>query len=254
MLLSKIIKKRNLEISNHSYLYDVAELVENLQPVKKAASFYDQMAKPGIAAIGLIQRSVAYAPNRLSDEEVARIAKTFSGCMDAISILTEGLYHNGDVDDIQRCRELTSLPIMQNDILVSPLHVFHAKKLGASAVLYVSCALNQGELEDFIKITHGLTMDPIVLVDKKEDVSKALKAGARMLAINNRELRSGRFNSEKIKYLGGFIPPDVLRVGIGAVHSKSELESLKGCELNGVFIDPRLMERVPDFRKVLNSL
>ncbi|MDR1640449.1 MAG: hypothetical protein LBT59_12190 [Clostridiales bacterium] len=254
MLLSKIIKKRNLEISNHSYLYDVAELVENLEPVKKSASFYDQLAKPGVASIGLIQRSAAYEPNPLSDEEVANLASAYSGCVDAIAIMTEGLYHNGNVDDIKNCREMTSLPILQNDILVSPLHVFHAKKLGASAVIYVSFALALGELEDFIRITHGLKMDPVVLVDKKEDITKALKAGARILAINNREKRTGRFNPEKIKYLSGFIPSDVLTVGIGAVHNSQELESLRGCELNGIFLDHRLLGRVADIKSAMGNL
>jgi indole-3-glycerol phosphate synthase len=254
MLLSNIIKKRNLEISNHSYLYDVAELVEDLSPVKKSASFYDQMAKPGVASIGLIQRSAAYEPNPLTDEEVETLAKTYCGCVDAISIMTEGLYHNGDINDLKRCRELTSLPILQNDILVSPLHVFHAKKLGASAVMYISFALAQGELEDFIRITHGLKMDPVVLVDKKEDISKALKAGARILAINNREKRTGRFNPEKIKYLSGFMPSDVLRVGIGAVQDARELESLRGCGLNGIFLDHHLLDRVSDIRKAMSEL
>ncbi|MDR1540867.1 MAG: hypothetical protein LBU32_23260 [Clostridiales bacterium] len=242
MIFSKMVHKKDKELSNHSYLYDIAQLMLS-EPPSRPASLHDALKKPGVTVIGAVQHAYPFSDEIASSDEIDFLVKDYDCHVDAISVLTEENYFKGDISDIKKIHEMTELPLIQNDIVLSPLHIFQAKTLGASGVVLIASILCEEELKEYTRLAKGLNMDAIVSVEKKEDIHQALRCGARILAISNRTpvKPKSKFNPEKTKYLSSFIPPDVLRVSIGGIRSIEEYRMLKDFKLDGIMIDQCMM-------------
>lgn len=124
--------------------------------------------------------------------DVAEIAKAYErGGACAVSVLTEEKYFRGSMDDLRAARRATSLPLLRKDFIVDPVQIYEAAVAGADAILLIVAALNAEELSNLRQVAEDeLGMDALIEVHDQSELETALAAGARLVGVNNRDLRT----------------------------------------------------------------
>jgi indole-3-glycerol phosphate synthase len=160
----------------------------------------------------------------------------------AVSVVTDEVNFGTSLADAWRIRDQVSLPILVKDFVIDPYQILEARSAGADAVLLISRILQVEELASFIELTHSLGMDALVEVHSKEDVGKALEAGAPVIGINNRDLRSLEVSLDTTRDLIGLIPDEALVVSESGITRREHIEMLSALGVGAFLIGGALLE------------
>lgn len=144
----------------------------------------------------------------------------------ALSVLTEEPHFRGSLDDLRAVREACRLPILRKDFLLEEWEVVEARAAGADAVLLIVAALPPGRLAALLAEAEDLGMAALVEVHEEAEVDVALAAGARMIGINNRDLRSFQVDLATTRRLAPRIPEGVIRVSESGIFTAGDLGNL----------------------------
>ncbi|MEZ4632067.1 MAG: indole-3-glycerol phosphate synthase TrpC [Deinococcales bacterium] len=153
------------------------------------APFFEALAKPGLSVIAEVKRS-SPSKGAIADLDPVATAKAYAqGGAGAISVLTETRHFGGELEHLIAVAKEVSLPLLRKDFTVHPFQLLEAKQAGASAVLLIVAIL--GELTaDYLKLAKALELDALVEIHDEAELSIALAAGAEIIGVNNRDLRS----------------------------------------------------------------
>jgi indole-3-glycerol phosphate synthase len=172
----------------------------------------------------------------------------------AISVLTEPRYFGGSLGDLRRVRSATSLPILRKDFIVDRYQIDEAVVAGADGVLLIVAALSDDELSRLrLRAEDQLGIDALVEVHTREELDRALRCGAKLIGVNNRDLRTFNTSIETSVDLASFAPPDVLLVSESGISNASQITRLIQCGYRGFLVGEALM-RSPDPAGMIRSL
>lgn len=153
--------------------------------------------------------------------DVATLARDYAqGGASAISILTDTEHFSGAVDDLTTVAQTVALPLLRKDFTVSANDVLDTAAMGASTVLLIVAALDDDDLASFIDLAHGAGIDALVEVHDAVEAARALDAGARILGVNQRNLRTFGVSHDNAVNVVGAVPSSVVTVcesGLGSV-------------------------------------
>ena len=172
---------------------------------------------------------------------------------DAVSVLTEPKWFLGSDAYLKEIVETVSIPCLRKDFTVDEYMIYEAKLLGASAVLLICSILSEEQIKEYIRICDGLGLSALVEAHDGEEVEMALRAGARMIGVNNRNLKDFSVDTENSRRLRQMIPPEVLFVSESGVGSAEDVSSLRGIGADAVLIGETLM-RAADKKAKLREL
>ena len=172
---------------------------------------------------------------------------------DAVSCLTEPEYFQGSDRYLKEIAGKSSIPVLRKDFTVDPYMIYEAKVLGASAVLLICALLDRGEIREGIQIADSLGMSALVEAHDEEEVEKALDAGARIIGVNNRDLRTFQVNLDNSRRLRRLVPPEILFVSESGIRTSEDIRRLRENGTDAVLIGETLMKR-PDKKKALREL
>ncbi len=172
---------------------------------------------------------------------------------DCISVLTEPKWFLGDNDYLREISSGVSIPCLRKDFTVDEYMLYEAKLLGASAVLLICSILSENELAEYIGICDTLGLSALVEAHDKAEVDAALRAGARMIGVNNRNLKDFSVDTENSRRLRELIPPEVLFVSESGVKDAADVAKLREIGADAVLIGETLM-RSEDKRAKLAEL
>ncbi len=178
-------------------------------------SFFDAlMADPRhVAVIAEIKRRSPSKGWLNDDLDVQATARNYeSGGAAAISVLTDEDFFSGSVDDLRAVRRAVSVPLLRKDFTVSANDVLDAAQMGAAAVLLIVAALSNAELEEFMAVASACHVDALVEVHDAHEASRALAAGARIVGVNQRDLRSFDVDPRRASAVVAALPSSVLAV------------------------------------------
>jgi Indole-3-glycerol phosphate synthase len=174
----------------------------------------------GREGLSLICECKKASPSRgLIDPEYPflRIAKEYEQAgTDCISVLTEPKWFLGSDEHLREIASAVSVPCLRKDFVVDEYMIWEARTLGASAVLLICSLLSQQQIRDYISICDELEISALVEAHDEEEVEKALKAGAAIIGVNNRNLKDFTVNTENSRRLRDMVPRDVLFVSEAA--------------------------------------
>jgi indole-3-glycerol phosphate synthase len=139
------------------------------------------------------------------------------GGASAISVLTDGPHFAGSVEDLESVRSATSLPILRKDFTVSANDVLDAAAMGASAVLLIVAALSDAELILFFDVATRCGLDALVEVHDSDEAGRALDAGAIIIGVNQRDLRTFEVNPDRAETVITTLPDNVAESGLSSV-------------------------------------
>jgi indole-3-glycerol phosphate synthase len=176
------------------------------------------------------------------DYDPGAIARAYeSGGAAAISVLTEPTFFDGRLDHVAAVRRAVDLPILRKDFLVSEYQVFEARAAGADAILLIVAALDDASVKALLATAGALEMACLVEVHNPGELERAIAAGADIIGVNNRDLRTLDVDVEVSHELIARIPSSVLAVAESGLGSDAELRALREAGYRAFLIGERLM-------------
>jgi indole-3-glycerol phosphate synthase len=171
----------------------------------------------------------------------------------AISCLTEPHWFQGDPRYLERISAEVALPVLRKDFVVDEYMIYEAKALGASAVLLICAILPDDELARYVRLCHKLGLSALVEAYEPAEVPRALAAGARVVGVNNRDLRTFEVDFGRSIDLRPLVGPDRVFVSESGVETARDVARLSAAGVDAVLIGETLM-RAADKRAMLDEL
>ena len=159
----------------------------------------------------------------------------------------------GSLNDLQLVAERVDIPVLRKDFLLTEYDVWEARAAGADAVLLIACILELERLEVLISLAHHLQMSTLVEVHAREDLAKALVAGAVIVGINNRDLRTFQVDLAVTEQLRPLVPHNRLVVSESGVSTPADIQRLRLANVQAVLVGETLV-RAEDPRASLKEL
>jgi len=183
------------------------------------------LARPGARLIMEVKKASPSA-GRLSGIDAAAQAKAYAGAADAVSVLTDGPYFGGSLDDLAAVRAAYDGPILAKDFIVDPRQVAEARARGADAVLAMLSVLGDAEARAVIAAAEALGMDVLVEAHDESELGRALALGAPLVGINNRNLRTLEVDLAVTERLAPLVPPGRLVVAESGISDRAGVARL----------------------------
>jgi indole-3-glycerol phosphate synthase len=188
----------------------------------------------------------------LSASDVARYYERGGAC--AISVLTDEQYFGGSISELRAIHASTTLPILCKDFIIDPVQIYEAAIAGADAVLLIVAAVDDHSLREMRTIAEEeLGLDALVEVHSSEELQRAAGAGATIIGVNNRDLRTFRTSLETSERLVAEAPPDRVMISESGLQDAESLRRLHTLGFHGFLIGEALM-RSSDPEKALRDL
>jgi len=173
----------------------------------------------------------------------ASLAKEYeAGGAAVISVLTEQRRFDGSLADLEAVRAAVALPVLRKDFVVTPYQVWEARAHGADAVLLIVAALEQGVLVSLRERIESLGMTALVEVHDEAEALRALEAGARVIGINNRNLRTLEVDRDTFARVAPLLPPPVVRVAESGVRGPHDLLACAAAGADAVLVGEGLVK------------
>jgi indole-3-glycerol phosphate synthase len=171
----------------------------------------------------------------------------------AISVLTEPEYFLGSGLYLQEIAAKVNVPVLRKDFIVDPYQIYEAKLLGAQAVLLIAALLDAETLATFIKTASDLGLSALVEIHSEAEVEQALEAGARIIGINNRDLKTFKVDTGVASRLKKLIPAGIITIAESGIKSADDAREMKELGVDAVLIGESLM-RAADKKQFLAEL
>ncbi len=216
--------------------------------------FQQALKKPGVSFICECKKASPSKGLIAPNFPYLEIAKEYEAAgADCISVLTEPKWFLGNDEFLKEITEAVSIPCLRKDFTVDEYQIYQAKVLGASAVLLICSILTEDQMKDYIRICDNLGLSALVEVHDEQEVQMALNTGARIIGVNNRNLKDFSVDTDNSRRLRELIPPNVLFVSESGVRTAENVSALREIGADAVLIGETLM-RASDKRAKLAEL
>jgi indole-3-glycerol phosphate synthase len=198
-----------------------------------------------IRIIAEVKRASPSRGTLKADLEPAALASSYEkGGAAAVSVLTEEDHFQGSLSDLEEVREATHLPILRKDFIVDPYQVVEARAAGADSFLLIAAILNTRSLISLVQEGRTWGMEPLVEIHDWSDLDRALAAGAKVIGINNRDLRTFQVDLETSLRLMEDIPSGLVAISESGIRSREDILRLKQAGVRGFLIGETLVTSV----------
>jgi indole-3-glycerol phosphate synthase len=259
-LLSKIIAQKQKEVAKLCADNDAARLRARALEIRKDVPPFrlrKALEEPA-PALKIIAEFKRRSPSRgviragLSPAETARLYERGGAC--AISVLTDKEYFGGSINDLIDVRASTRLPILRKDFIIDPIQIYQAAIAGSDAVLLIAAVLDDSLLEKMRAMAEDeLGLDALVEVHTTEELQRALNSGAKLIGVNNRDLRTFEVSLQTSERLIAGAPPDRVMISESGLQDAVSLRHLQALGFRGFLVGERLM-RASDPEAALRDL
>ena len=256
MILDEIAAKTRERIQEEKQRIPLEALKEQAEtlPAVRNFPFEKALREPGIQFICEVKKaspSKGVIAEHFPYREIARDYEKAGAA--AVSVLTEPFYFQGKDEYLREIRQDLSIPILRKDFVVDDYMIYQAKLLGADAILLICAILTEEELVRMGKLAESLGLSALVEVHDEEEAAMALQAGARIIGVNNRNLKNFQVNVDNALNLRSQIPEEVLFVAESGIKTREDVRRLEEAGCDGILIGETLM-RSPSKKEMLARL
>jgi indole-3-glycerol phosphate synthase len=209
---------------------------------RRPGAFRAALAAPGVRVIAECKRRSPSRGILRTAYDAAGIAQAYERAgAAAVSVLTEPAFFDGALAHLDQVREAVTLPLLRKDFVVTRFQVIEAAAAGADAVLLIVAALTEEELRARLAAAAALDLDVLVEVHDREELDRALGAGATIVGVNSRNLRTLEVRTELFDELGPSIPRGVIAVAESGLRSAGDIARLHGLRFDAFLVGERFM-------------
>jgi indole-3-glycerol phosphate synthase len=218
------------------------ELMTQLDPPGRGRPFSEALIAPGVSLIAEMKRASPSKGPIHPDADVAEVVRRYEAAgAAACSILTEPQFFGGSLDDLRAARAACSLPLLRKDFIVDEYQLVEAKLAGADAALLIVAALDDDRLRELLAFGHELGLDLLVEVHDEDDAEIAVAAGAEIVGINNRNLKTLDVDPETVLRLLPDIPAGTTVVAESGISDPADVRRLEEAGVDAILVGEALM-------------
>lgn len=252
-ILDRIVRTKRAEVA--ALTADRDALIDEARRAPPARDFAGALASAGsVAVIAEVKRRSPGAGAIRPDLDPVRQALGYeSGGASAVSVLTDGQYFSGSLDDLRHTRDAVALPVLRKDFVLDPVQLWQARAAGADAVLLIVRILDDQRLSSLHALAGELGMAALVEVHDAGELERALAAEARIVGINNRDLSTFQTSLDVTLALLDRVPDDVQLVSESGIAGPDDVDRLGAAGVDAVLVGEWLV-RQPDPRTAAAAL
>jgi indole-3-glycerol phosphate synthase len=222
----------------------VARTRARLLPVDPPHVFAAAISRPGINVIAEIKSASPSAGSIIETPEVEAIAAEYRrGGAAAISIVTEPEFFRGSSTWIARAKSSAGLPVIMKDFIIDERQLLHGIAAGANAILLLASLLDATQIRAFIALLDQFGCDALVEVHDEAELERAVGGGARLIGVNNRNLRDFSVDLGTSERLSALMPPGTIRVGESGIRTRQDVERLKNAGFHAFLVGESLLRQ-----------
>jgi len=253
--LLEILEYKRTEVEARKDLLPFEQLMEQAWQSPAALDFGIALKNDeGIACIAEIKKASPSKGVITRDFVPTKIAREYKeGGAHAISVLTDEKFFQGRADYVASAKSASFLPILRKDFIIDEYQIYESRVMGADAILLIVAALDDMKLKSFLNTADDLSLSVLVECHSKEEIGRALDAGATIIGINNRDLHSFSVNVDLSLMLKNFIPNSCITVSESGIKNHNTVERLAQAGYDAVLVGEHLMAQ-SDRRKALEEL
>lgn len=243
-ILDRIVEARRESIAHRKRVLPDVALKIAVQKVDPPRDFPGALSRDGYNIIAEMKKAspsrgvirAEYAPEALAPSLEAAGAA-------ALSVLTEEDFFSGSLADLKAVRKVTQIPILRKDFIIDPWQVWEARAAGADSFLLITAILADELLRELLELGRSLKMEPLVEVHSRAELDRAVAAGARIIGVNNRDLRNFEVRLETSLDLIDAIPEDCIAVSESGLRTHDDLARLRSAGFDAFLIGEHLMKQ-----------
>lgn len=240
--LDPILAARRHAVAERKLQVPVERLRERLSTAPAWRDFHGALVQPGISVIAELKRRSPSAGDMRPDADTATVVRRYAAAgARALSILTEPQFFGGRDEDIAAARAEVTLPLLRKDFVVDPYQIVEARTLGADAVLLMVSVLGN-RTGEMLMHANEVGLDALVEVHDRAELMVALAAGARIVGINNRDLKTMRIDLSTTEQLAPLIPSGVLCIAESGIAARADIDRLRRAGAQAFLVGSALMQ------------
>ena len=240
MILDDIVEVKHREVAKRKASRPPAELERVIAGLPPTLDFAAALGRGAIIAEvkrrspsrGVLREGIDPAATALTYQEHGAAA---------ISVLTDGPFFGGSEADLRAVRAAVTLPVLRKEFIIDPWQILETRAIGADALLLIAALLSEGELRQYRELAASLGLAALVEVHDREELAKALAAGAPIVGINNRDLRTFVTDIGTSLALAPLIPPERVIVSESGIGTRGEIETLLAAGVRAFLIGETLI-------------
>lgn len=239
-ILDQILKRKQEEIvaaREHTPLEELRARARSAPPTR---DFKAALSRPGVSVIAEIKRASPSAGTFAPDLDAAELARIYEvGGASALSVLTDADFFQGSPEDLQSARRATALPVLRKDFILDPYQVYQSRVMGADAILIIVGAVD--DVSELLGVARDVGLHCLVEVHDEDEIQRAVAAGADIVGINNRDLRSFNTDLTVTERLRPLLPVDVLVVSESGIKTPDDVLRLKRAGADAILVGESLV-------------
>jgi len=228
---------------------DLKKLIKKTLPPK---DFFPAVSKP-VALIAEVKKASPSAGVISQDFDPVKTAKRYEKALaNAVSVLTDEKYFGGSIDDLKKVSKAVKIPVLRKDFIIDEDQIYESRMSGADAILLIAAVLDDEKLSEFIKITRNLGMRVLLEVHSEEELERALNTPARIIGINNRDLKTFKVDLATTERLAPMIPGNrrIILVSESGIRSGDDVRRVRDAGVCAVLVGEELMRHSDTDAKV----
>jgi indole-3-glycerol phosphate synthase len=255
-ILDQIIARKRQEVAERRRMRPEKVLQTQLEAAPPIRDFLERLAEPG--PIKLIAEIKKASPSRgviRAHFHPAQLALCYqSHGAAAISVLTDETFFQGSLTHLEEVRRACQLPLLRKDFVIDRYQLLEARLAGADAVLLIAECLDDCQLRSLLQDAVALNLTPLVEFHEAENLQRVLDAGAQLVGINNRNLRTFEVTIEHTLRLRDRIPDHVIVVSESGIQSPEDVQRLASAGVHALLIGEQLMKAPDPGQAILHLL
>ncbi|GHJ44900.1 indole-3-glycerol phosphate synthase [Catellatospora sp. TT07R-123] len=243
-VLDEIIAGVREDVEARQRLVSLDEIKQRAAAAPPPLDAYAALRRSGVGVIAEVKRSSPSKGPLAEIPDPAELAAEYeAGGARAVSVLTEGRWFGGSLDDLAAVRARIGIPVLRKDFIVSAYQVHEARAFGADLVLLIVAALEQKVLSGLLDRIESLGMTPLVEVHTEEEADRALEAGARVIGVNARNLRTLEVDRAVFERIAPGLPNHVVKIAESGVRGPLDLIKYASAGADAVLVGEGLVTK-----------
>lgn len=246
-ILQKILETKKQEVEQAKITIPLTQLSESIKDLPPTRKFLERL-KQDASPISLIAEIKKASPSRgiISDDfhpEV--IAREYEkGGASCLSVLTDKHYFHGSNEDLMKARSACDLPVLRKDFIVDEYQIYESRKIGADCILIIVSTIDDIEkMQEWMSLANSLDMDALVETHNEHELEKAIAMNAKLIGINNRDLKTFQTDLSTTEKLAKLVPNDIFLVSESAIWTRDDVLRVGRAGVRGVLVGESLMTK-----------
>ncbi|MGB2085762.1 MAG: indole-3-glycerol phosphate synthase TrpC [Flavobacteriaceae bacterium] len=242
-ILDRIIADKKKEVSQRKSLFPTSYWETSPLFARDPNSLKNRLQTSPSGIIAEHKRRSPSKQNINSTLSVAQVAKAYENAgACGISVLTDGKYFGGSLDDLSLARAVTTLPLLRKEFIIDDYQLIEAKAFGADVILLIAAVLSRNEIQHLSTFAKGLGMEVLLEVHNQEELQKALMPSLDLIGVNNRNLNDFSVSLDVSRALAEEIPDAFIKVSESGISQVEAIKDLKTYGYQGFLIGEKFMK------------